>query len=164
MNVNTIINLKVISCLEPFQRLNTRAPLFQIKQYRYLPEWFCRFWDGSSRESDFGRVNDLYASAIRNKTQPNKQRASVHRHSLSTGIEVSLAPRAPRLTSGHRNECLFKQSLFECVGKLPDGTSHWAVASAPVLDRLLSFVDIPPKNALEHHVGSRQVAVARCTM
>lgn len=71
MNVNTIINLKVISCLEPFQKLNTRAPLFQIKQYRYLPEWFCRFWDGSSRDSDFGRVNDLYASAIRNKTRPN---------------------------------------------------------------------------------------------
>lgn len=80
MNINTIINLKVITCLEPFQKLNTRAPLFQIKQYRYFPEWICRFIDGSSRDSDFGRINDLYASAIHNKKQPNMEshlRASI---------------------------------------------------------------------------------------
>jgi hypothetical protein len=71
MEINTIINLKVITCLQPFQRLNTREPLFRIKQYKYMPEWFHRWWDGSSRDSDFGRINDLYANAIANKDKPN---------------------------------------------------------------------------------------------
>ena len=71
MEVNTIINLKVITCLQPFQRLNTREPLFRIKQYKYIPEWLHRWWDGSSRESDFGRINDLYTYAIAHQTKPN---------------------------------------------------------------------------------------------
>ncbi len=70
MDINTIINLKVIACLQPFQKLNTRSPLFQIKRYKYFPEWFHRFWDGSCRESDFGRINDMYATAISNKDKP----------------------------------------------------------------------------------------------
>jgi hypothetical protein len=84
MNANTIINLKVITCLEPFQKLNTRAPLFQIKNYRYLPEWLCRFIDGSSRDSDFGRINDLYAAAIRDKKQPNME---AHLRTSVRGLE-----------------------------------------------------------------------------
>ena len=60
------VNLKVISCLEPFQRLNTRGPLFRIRQYRYIPEFLQRWFEGSSRASDFGRILDVYNTALAN--------------------------------------------------------------------------------------------------
>lgn len=63
-NVDTIINLKVVACLKPFQRINTRGPLFQIKQCKYIPEFVQRWWEGSTRESDFGRIMDLYGNAM----------------------------------------------------------------------------------------------------
>lgn len=62
----TLVNLRVLSKLQPFQRLNTRRALFEITPNRYLPEWLQRWWEGSSRESDFGRIRDVYVAAFDN--------------------------------------------------------------------------------------------------
>jgi len=66
MQTSIWVNLKVISCLEPFQRLNTRGPLFRIRHYRYIPEFLQRWFEGSSRASDFGRILDVYNAALAN--------------------------------------------------------------------------------------------------
>ena len=59
------MNLRILSKLQPFQRLNTRRALFQITPKRkFLPEWLQRWWEGSSRESDFGRIRDVYMAAF----------------------------------------------------------------------------------------------------
>ena len=62
---DTLVNLRVLAKLQPFQRLNTRRALFQItNKQRFVPEWLQRWWEGSSRESDFGRIRDVYTSAF----------------------------------------------------------------------------------------------------
>ena len=113
MNANIFINLKVITCLEPFQKLNTRAPLFQIKKYKYLPEWLYRFLDGSSRESDFGRINDLYASAIRNKDHPNME---THLRESVRGLESLKKTYENDITTVARIETLIEH-IFHEIGK-----------------------------------------------
>lgn len=61
----TLVNLRILSKLQPFQRLNTRRALFEITpKRRYVPEWLSRWWDGSTRESDFMRIRDVYMSAF----------------------------------------------------------------------------------------------------
>ena len=60
----TLVNLRILSKLQPFQRLNTRRRLFEITPSRFLPEWLQRWWDGSTRESDFGRIRDVYMAAF----------------------------------------------------------------------------------------------------
>jgi hypothetical protein len=61
----TLVNLRILAKLQPFQRLNTRRTLFQITPKRkFVPEWLSRWWEGSSRESDFGRIRDVYLSAF----------------------------------------------------------------------------------------------------
>ena len=57
----TFVNLKILSQLKPFERVNTRRELFTIQSsMRFLPNWFARWLDGSNRESDYGRIRDLY--------------------------------------------------------------------------------------------------------
>ncbi len=63
---DVLINLRVISCLEPYQRLHTRQVHFRIYEHRYLPEWFVRWLDGATRRSDFGRIRDVYMRALEN--------------------------------------------------------------------------------------------------
>lgn len=63
-HTNIIINLKVIACLQPYQRLNTRETLFHLNKYKYIPEWVQRWFEGSSRDSDFTRISDLYTAAL----------------------------------------------------------------------------------------------------
>ena len=64
---DTLVNLRILSRLQPFQRLNTRRALFEITPKRkFLPEWLQRWWEGSSRESDFGRIRDVYMASFDN--------------------------------------------------------------------------------------------------
>ena len=63
---DVLINLRVISCLEPYQRLHTRKVHFRIYEHRYLPEWLVRWLDGATRGSDFGRIRDVYMRALEN--------------------------------------------------------------------------------------------------
>ena len=63
---DVLINLRVISCLEPYQRLHTRQVHFRIYEHRYFPEWIVRWLDGETRRSDFGRIRDVYMRALEN--------------------------------------------------------------------------------------------------
>ena len=65
-----LVNLRVISVLEPYQRLHTRQRHFRVYENRYLPEFFVRWLDGSSRISDFGRIRDVYLCALENIEYP----------------------------------------------------------------------------------------------
>ena len=74
------VNLKVMSRLEPFQRLNTRRNFFSLTKstgltFLPLPAWFKRWLEGSTRESDFARIKDLYICAqshIENDTSSSR--------------------------------------------------------------------------------------------
>ena len=62
------VNLKVMSKLEPFQRINTRQNFFSLSKntgitFIPLPAWFKRWLEGSTRDSDFSRIKDLYTNA-----------------------------------------------------------------------------------------------------
>lgn len=65
-----LVNLRVIAVLEPYQRLHTRQVHFRIYEHRILPEWLTRWIDGATRRSDFGRIRDVYLSALENLSHP----------------------------------------------------------------------------------------------
>lgn len=65
-----LVNLRVISCLEPYQRLHTRQRHFRVYENHFLPEWMARWLDGASRRSDFGRIRDVYVAALENLDHP----------------------------------------------------------------------------------------------
>lgn len=78
---DVLINLRVISCLEPYQRLHTRQVHFRIYEHRYFPEWFVRWLDGATRRSDFGRIRDVYSRALENADNDSVReqlRKSIH--------------------------------------------------------------------------------------
>ena len=65
-----LINLRVIACLEPYQRLHTRQVHFRIYEHKILPEWLARWLDGATRRSDFGRIRDTFITAMENIDHP----------------------------------------------------------------------------------------------
>ncbi len=65
-----LVNLRVISVLEPYQRLHTRQRHFRVYENRFLPEFFFRWINGATRRSDFGRIRDVYTAALANLEHP----------------------------------------------------------------------------------------------
>jgi hypothetical protein len=63
---NKIINMKVISKLQPHVRLDTSGTLFKIYQpVSYQPIWFSRWWAQHNRSQDIARVTLLYQDIIK---------------------------------------------------------------------------------------------------
>jgi hypothetical protein len=65
-----LVNLRVISVLEPYQRLHTRQRHFRVYSNHFLPEFFFRWIEGATRRSDFGRIRDVYIAALENIDHP----------------------------------------------------------------------------------------------
>ena len=80
-----IINLRVIGCLEPYQRLHTRQTHFRIYEHKILPEWIVRWLDGATRRSDFGRIRDIFMTANDNRDYPGMEdQINKARHGLES--------------------------------------------------------------------------------
>lgn len=63
---NKIINMKVISKLQPHVRLDTSAKLFKVYQPMYaVPSWVQRWWANHNRTQDIARITILYADAVK---------------------------------------------------------------------------------------------------
>lgn len=89
----TWVNLKVLSKLEPFQKLNTRRTHFQLQTYTgsyiQIPEFVLRWWVGSNRESDFQRLKELYQNAEKLLNDAtNKDRMIEHLNDSLHGLEA----------------------------------------------------------------------------
>ena len=83
------VNLKVLAKLEPFQKLNTRRTHFQLQASTnvYLPEFVLRWWIGSTRESDFNRLKELYISAEKILSTNEKDRMIEHLKESIKGLQ-----------------------------------------------------------------------------
>jgi len=57
------VNLKILSKLQPFEKLGTRRTHFEINPSTTIPEFLYRWYTGANRESDFNRIKDLYKDA-----------------------------------------------------------------------------------------------------
>jgi len=63
---NKIINMKVISKLQPHVRLDTSSALFKIYQPNtYMPVWIQRWWAVHNRKTDIARVSQLYEQTLK---------------------------------------------------------------------------------------------------
>ena len=63
---NKVINMKVISKLQPHVRLDTSSTLFKIYQpTAYMPVWIQRWWAVHNRKTDIARVSLLYDSVLK---------------------------------------------------------------------------------------------------
>ena len=63
---NKIINMKVISKLQPDVKLDTAATFFKIYEpVAYIPVWFTRWWAVSNRKTDIARVTLLYEEVLK---------------------------------------------------------------------------------------------------
>lgn len=63
---NLVINMKVISKLQPHVRLDTSSTLFKIYQPSFtMPVWIQRWWAVHNRKTDIARVSLLYDSVLK---------------------------------------------------------------------------------------------------
>ena len=61
-----VINMKVISKLQPHVRLDTSAKLFKIYvPTAYMPVWIQRWWAVHNRKTDIARVTLLYEEVFK---------------------------------------------------------------------------------------------------
>ena len=61
-----IINMKVISKLQPHVRLDTSTKLFKIYvPTAYMPVWIQRWWAVHNRKTDIARVSKLYEEVFK---------------------------------------------------------------------------------------------------
>lgn len=64
-HLDTILNLKIVSRVRAFDRLDTTSPIFRIRNASYLvPQWLYRWWTHSSRAHDVSRLEVLYKNAF----------------------------------------------------------------------------------------------------
>lgn len=91
------VNLKVLSQLKPYQRLNTRQTLFQVtpmeagnkisEYFTHIPEWLKRWMEGSTRDSDFNRIRDLVYKAFHTmKNEKDRSKVIEHLQKASAGL------------------------------------------------------------------------------
>lgn len=63
---NKVINMKVISKLQPHVRLDTSSKLFKIYvPTAYMPVWVQRWWAVHNRKTDIARVTLLYEEVFK---------------------------------------------------------------------------------------------------
>jgi len=60
----TLVNLKVISKLQPCVKLETDGILFQQVEWSIFPEWTRRWWYGQSRQTTISKIKQLHKSAF----------------------------------------------------------------------------------------------------
>ena len=107
MDENLWVNLKVISKLEPFQRINTRSRLFSITQQNSTYSFFdslSRWWTKSSRSSDFDRIKDLYELA--EKSNDDNVRLVSHLEESLAGLQALQKTYEDDVTLKARIDCL----------------------------------------------------------
>jgi len=61
---STMVNLKVLSKLEPETKLETDGVLFQSVEWAIFPEWVRRWWSGHSRTTTINKIKQLYKNAF----------------------------------------------------------------------------------------------------
>ena len=65
---NLIINLKVISKLQPHVKLDTSSALFKINQSpQFCPEYVWRWWMVHNRKQDLARISLLFEESLKEK-------------------------------------------------------------------------------------------------
>ena len=60
----TLVNLKVISKLEPTIKLETDGVLFQQVEWALFPEWARRWWYGQNRATTINKIKQLYKNGF----------------------------------------------------------------------------------------------------
>lgn len=107
MDENLWVNLKVISKLEPFQKINTRSRLFQISpQGTSILDSIQRWWSKSSRSSDFDRIKDLYELA--EKCNKDNKRLVIHLTESLKGLGSLQKTYEDDVTLKARIDCLIE--------------------------------------------------------
>lgn len=116
MDESLWVNLKVMSQLQPFQRINTRSRLFQISTNNNtsltsisLLESIQRWWSKSSRSSDFERIKDLYEYAekkLNDKEEKDRDRLKSHLRDSLKGLQSLQKTYEDDVTLKARIDCL----------------------------------------------------------
>ena len=64
-HLDTILNLKIVSRVRAFDRLDTTTQIFKIYNASFIiPQWVYRWWTRSSRAQDVTRLESLYKNAF----------------------------------------------------------------------------------------------------
>lgn len=109
------VNLKVLAKLQPYQRINTRQVLFQVSPLEnssgvqaHIPEFLRRWWQGSTRDSDFSRIRDLINNATALlKDEKSRERVTVHLRDAMEGLG--------NLQKTYENDLTFKCRIITLI-------------------------------------------------
>lgn len=104
-NEATWVNLKILSKLQPFEKLGTRKKHFEINPSHTLQEAWFRWWNGASRESDFDRIKDLYKDAYKLKEE-QPERTKAHIFDSVKGLQSLQKTYEKDITMKARIDCL----------------------------------------------------------
>ena len=91
-NLDTsFVNLKILAKLQPFERLNTRSPLFYVEKENSFPfpVFLLRWWRNDGREHCVTRLKELYAYVLEyldNANSEEQNRIGEHLYESSIGI------------------------------------------------------------------------------
>lgn len=117
-NDTMYVNLKILSKLQPFQRINTRAQLFKISGADPdgwtlgIPEFVMRWWSNATRDSDFNRIKDLYEEA-----QTELERSSVENIRLKEHLLESMKGLAS-LQKTYENDVTMKARIDTLIERV----------------------------------------------
>ena len=60
----TLVNLKVISKLEPSVKLETDGVLFTQVEWSLFPQWVRRWWSGQNRQNTINKIKQTYKNSF----------------------------------------------------------------------------------------------------
>lgn len=112
------VNLKVLAKLQPYQRINTRHVLFHVsalessdtytKVFTHVPEFIKRWWEGSTRDSDFARIRDLITKSLELlQNDKSRQKIIEHLREAIQGLE--------NLKKTYENDLTFKCRIVTLI-------------------------------------------------
>tara|TARA_B110000008_G_scaffold174856_1_gene174521 strand:+ start:4188 stop:4550 length:363 start_codon:yes stop_codon:yes gene_type:complete len=99
------VNLKILSKLQPFEKLGTRRTHFEINPSTTIPEFLYRWYYGANRESDFNRIKDLYKDAEA-LLETQAERVKTHVSDSIKGLQSLQKTYENDITMKARIDCL----------------------------------------------------------
>ena len=108
--MQTVVNLRIISCLKPGERICTRDTMWRIVTPS-VREALNRWIFGDNRKADLERIRNLYEHATREIVDPQKR---VIIHASLNGLEALRSTYSEDTTSRCQLDELIDQVRYKC--------------------------------------------------
>tara|TARA_B100000674_G_C37918872_1_gene952277 strand:+ start:974 stop:1393 length:420 start_codon:yes stop_codon:yes gene_type:complete len=132
------VNLKVLAQLQPYQRINTRHLLFVVHPiesnpsytsiFTHVPEWLKRWYEGSTRDSDFSRIRDMINKALKELQNTKiRDKLIVHLNKSIVGLE--------NLKKTYESDLTYQCRIITLIETIKEAIGEYNVSTALMDER-----------------------------